>query len=66
MLYPSIDKLEEKIGSKYLLVVSAARRARQLREGEPPQIAEPKSKKFVGIALEEIEQDIIRVEKQIS
>jgi len=64
MLNPSIDQLLEKVGSKYLLVVTAAKRARQLREGEAHKLTEPHSKKYVGIALEEIDHDIIQVEKQ--
>ncbi|HLQ72192.1 MAG TPA: DNA-directed RNA polymerase subunit omega, partial [Bacillota bacterium] len=37
------------------LVTLSARRARQLREKKNPLIESPKSKKYVGIALEEIE-----------
>ena len=54
MLEPSIDSLQEKINSKYTLVTISARRARQLQDGDKPLIEEPKSKTFVGIALEEI------------
>ncbi len=58
MLYPSIDLLVKKADSKYSLVVMAAKRARQLLDGEEPQL-EPNSKKFVGVALEEIAADIL-------
>ncbi|SEN16255.1 DNA-directed RNA polymerase subunit omega [Lihuaxuella thermophila] len=58
MLYPSIDLLVKKADSKYSLVVMAAKRARQLLDGEEPQL-QPKSKKFVGVALEEIAADIL-------
>ena len=54
MLEPSIDSLQEKINSKYTLVTISARRARELQDGDKPLIEEPKSKTFVGIALEEI------------
>ncbi|UFJ43228.1 DNA-directed RNA polymerase subunit omega [Brevibacillus humidisoli] len=57
MLYPSIDKLTEKMDSKYVLVSVAAKRARQLRENSNVQIEKPKSKKYVGQALEEIITD---------
>lgn len=60
MLYPSIDNLVKKVGSKYSLVVAASKRARQLRDGEPSRLQSPKSKKYVGVALEEIEQDLIQ------
>jgi DNA-directed RNA polymerase subunit omega len=63
MLYPSIDKLVEKAGSKYLLVVAASRRARMLREGARTDIRNPKSNKQVGVALEEIFTDQIGYEK---
>lgn len=54
MLEPSVDELQEKINSKYTLVTLSARRARQLQDEEKPLVDEPKSKKIVGVALEEI------------
>ncbi|GIP36730.1 DNA-directed RNA polymerase subunit omega [Paenibacillus sp. J31TS4] len=63
MLYPSIDKLLTKVDSKYSLVVAAAKRARALREGTESMLAEPKSHKQVGIALEELYGDYIHYEK---
>ncbi|GAA5346135.1 DNA-directed RNA polymerase subunit omega [Planifilum fimeticola] len=60
MLEPSIDKLVEKVDSKYSLVVLAAKRARQLLDGEKPRI-DPRSNKFVGIALEEIAADALEL-----
>lgn len=62
MLYPSIDELVEKVDSKYTLVTIAAKRARQLRDNAKVLVEEPKSKKYVGIALEEIVQDKVRYE----
>lgn len=59
MLYPSIDKLMEKVDSKYSLVVLAAKRARQLLDGAKPGI-EPRSNKYVGVALEEIAADKVK------
>lgn len=59
MLYPSIDKMLDKVGSKYSLVVAASRRARQLREGEKTELQAPKSHKQVGVALEEIYGDLV-------
>jgi DNA-directed RNA polymerase subunit omega len=58
MLYPSIDLLMKKADSKYSLVILAAKRARQLLDGDEPQL-KPHSKKHVGIALEEIAADLI-------
>lgn len=57
MLYPSIDKLTMKVESKYTLVTVASKRARQLRENNDLQLEKPKSKKFVGQALEELITD---------
>lgn len=63
MLYPSIDEMVKKVDSKYTLVVAASRRARMLRNGEKSDLTNPRSHKFVGVALEEIYGDIIQVEK---
>jgi DNA-directed RNA polymerase subunit omega len=64
MLYPSIDRLIEKVESKYSLVVAAARRARMLRDGAKSELQNPQSHKHVGIALEEIYGDYIQIETQ--
>lgn len=62
MLYPSIDEIMEKVDSKYSLVVGASRRARVLREGAKARVEKPHSHKYVGIALEEIHHDHIKIE----
>lgn len=62
MLYPSIDEMVKKVDSKYTLVVAASRRARMLRNGDKSELRSPRSRKFVGVALEEIYGDIIQVE----
>lgn len=62
MLYPSIDEMVKKVESKYTLVVAASRRARMLRNGEKSELVHPRSHKHVGVALEEIYGDIIKVE----
>lgn len=54
MLYPSIDELVRIVDSKYSLVVASSRRARLLRDGAKSDLRQPKSHKYVGIALEEI------------
>ncbi|AHV97148.1 DNA-directed RNA polymerase subunit omega [Paenibacillus sp. 7124] len=69
MLYPSIDEMMNKVDSKYSLVVAAARRARQLREGSLSELKSPRAHKQVGVALEEIYKDYItvtRVDDKIS
>lgn len=62
MLYPSVDDLLEKVDSKYSLVVAASRRARLLRDGTRTHLEQPKSYKFVGVALEEIYNDLLQLE----
>jgi len=52
MIYPSADILE-KWGSKFSLVVLAAKRAKQLKSGAPPLI-NTSSRNALTIALEEI------------
>ena len=66
MLEPSIDKLQEKINSKYTLVTLSARRARQMLESNSNSmlINNPKSFKQVGIALEEVLADKLYVTKK--
>jgi len=64
MLEPSIDSLQEKIDSKYSLVSVSAKRARKLQDGEKPLIEEPKSHTFVGIALEEIDEEKVFIKEE--
>lgn len=71
MLYPSIDELANKTESKYSLVAAAAKRARALRDivenqKGKPLVEQPKSHKYVGIALEEIYLDLVKVEHPVA
>lgn len=63
MLYPSIDKLLNQIGSKYLLVNVVAKRAKEIRETDHHQMSEKeyKSLKPIGMALEEIANNLIEI-----
>lgn len=61
MLEPSIDSLQKKINSKYTLVTLSAQRARQLKDEKNPLLEKPKSVKYVGMALEEIQADKLTV-----
>ena len=54
IIYPSIDKLLDRIDSKYSLVSIAAKRATELQVEKNPMLNEYQSPKFVGQALEEI------------
>ncbi len=63
MIYPSIDKLLTKVGSKYLLVHVASRRAKEMTEKDHYQMPESKYKcsKNIGRALEEVMEDLIQI-----
>ena len=63
MIYPSIDKLLTKVGSKYLLVNIVSKRAKEMEEKKYYQMKESEyvSKKSIGRALEEIAKDLIHV-----
>ncbi len=53
MAFSSVEPCLEQIGNRYLLVVLAAKRSRQLNRGAAPMV-ESKRKKCTGVALEEI------------
>ncbi len=63
MIYPSIDKLLTKVGSKYLLVHVASRRAKEISQTNHLQMPEAKYKceKNIGRALEEVMEDLIQI-----
>ncbi|WP_042223818.1 DNA-directed RNA polymerase subunit omega [Oceanobacillus manasiensis] len=64
MLEPSIDSLQEKINSKYTLVTLSARRARQMSVTKKVLVDNPKSHKFVGMALEEVQADKLYITEE--
>ncbi len=55
MTFPSLEQSLDKVSNRYLLVVLAAKRARQLNRGAATQV-ETKHKKPTSTALEEIAQ----------
>ncbi len=59
--YPSIDQLVTKTSSKYKLVIGAAKRAKEITAGSEVLIKNHKSKKTIGIALEEILDDKVKI-----
>lgn len=63
MIYPSIDKLLNKVGSKYLLVNIVSKRVKQMEETGHYQLKDNEyvSKKNIGKALEEISKDLIHL-----
>ena len=65
MIYPSIDKLLNRIDSKYELVQIAASRSRDIKHNGNLQMPKEKykSKKNIGRALEEIVDGLITLKK---
>ena len=63
MIYPSIDKLLNEVGSKYLLVNIVSKRDKELIEKKNYQMKESeyKSTKEIGRALEEISNNLIHL-----
>ena len=59
MLYPSINKLMEKVDSRYTLVVAAAKRAREIIDGDE-KLTKVSSNKPVTIATHEIAEGKIQ------
>jgi DNA-directed RNA polymerase subunit omega len=53
MPFPPLEKCLEQISNRYLLVVLAAKRSRQLNRGAQAQ-AETKRRKWTSVALEEV------------
>lgn len=63
MIYPSIDKLLNQIGSKYLLVNLISKRVKEMETKENYQMKENEyqSKKNIGKALEEVSKNLIHL-----
>lgn len=65
MIYPSIDKLLNQVGSKYLLVNIISKRVSEMEETNHYQMKENeyKSKKPIGRALEEVSKGLIHIKE---
>lgn len=63
MIYPSIDKLLNEVGSKYLLVNLVSKRVKEMEETGHYQMKEKEyvSKKNIGKALEEVSKQLIHL-----
>jgi len=66
MIYPSIDKLLNQLGSKYLLVNIVSKRIKELQSKKNYQLNEKEyvSSKDIGKILEEISKNMIHIKKQ--
>lgn len=65
MIYPSIDKILNSVGSKYILVHVASTRSKQMHDTNHYQMKENEyvSKREIGRALEEIEKGLIKIKR---
>ncbi len=64
MIYPSIDKLLNVVGSKFLLVNIVSKRVKEMEETEYYQLNEYKSSKNIGKALEEVSKGLIHIKEK--
>ena len=64
MIYPSIDKLLNQVGSKFLLVNIVSKRVKEMEETEYYQLNQYKSEKNIGKALEEVSKGLIHIKEK--
>lgn len=64
MIYPSIDKLLNNVGSKFLLVNIVSKRVKEIEETNYYQLSEYKSSKNIGKALEEVSKGLINIKEK--
>ncbi|WP_283678211.1 DNA-directed RNA polymerase subunit omega [Lentilactobacillus sp. Marseille-Q4993] len=64
LLYPSVDKLLDKIDSRYSLIMLASKRAHELDAGAKPLLNSYESRKSVGKALEEVEAGLVSIDEK--
>ena len=61
MRYPAIDELSTKADSKYKLVIAVAERSREIKVTGKSYLAQTRKYKAIGIALEEIVADKVKI-----
>lgn len=66
MIYPSIDKILNQVGSKYLLINVVARRAKEIEATGHLQMKETEYKcvKPIGMAMEEVSKGLIHIKSE--
>ncbi|KRM13162.1 DNA-directed RNA polymerase subunit omega [Paucilactobacillus suebicus] len=64
ILYPSVDKLLQRVDSRYSLIMLASKRAHEIDAGETPLLSKYDSDKSVGKALEEIEAGKVTIDPE--
>ena len=63
LLYPSVNKLQEKTDSRYSLVILTAKRARDIIDGKPV-LTEQESERPVSQAAKEVAEDLITYKRK--
>ena len=63
LLYPSVNKLQEKTDSRYSLVILTAKRARDIIDGKPV-LTEEASERPVSQAAKEVAADLITYKRK--
>ena len=61
LIQPTLESLMKKVDSKYTLVTLAAKRARELTDGDAPFV-DVNTNKVVSVAMEEINEGKIKYE----
>ncbi|MBP3816177.1 MAG: DNA-directed RNA polymerase subunit omega [Firmicutes bacterium] len=64
MLYPSINEIRKKVDSKYTLVIMAAKRARDIVDGQPILTDDCDNDKPVSVAAYEINEDYVTYKRE--
>ena len=65
MLYPSINEIRKKVDSRYTLVIMAAKRARDIVDGQPILTDEvDEFEKPVSVAAYEINDDLVTYKRE--
>ena len=64
MIYPSIDKLLNVVGSKFLLVNVVSKRVVEMEQSDNYQLNDYKSSKNIGKALEEVSKGLIHIKEK--
>ncbi|PWG00922.1 DNA-directed RNA polymerase subunit omega [Levilactobacillus bambusae] len=62
LLYPSVDDLLDRVNSRYSLIMLASKRAHELEAGAKPLLADYKSPKTIGRALEEVAAGVLMID----
>ena len=64
IVYPSVDKLLERVDSRYKLIALGPKRAHELEQGALPTLAHFDSVKPIGQAFEEIEAGNVVIDEE--